>query len=699
MASQEPLATWYRAAGELTIAHGGRNVFEGTLATAPEPAEVAWEIISRPAEPAYLGYSHGPQNAGGVPQELEARSLVVTITVPDGSAAELSGRVYADADSLACDPNGGPEIVRGSVGESRSALNRGVFDRAGDWAISVAEPALCSVTFEKPGEFAIRTSGSEIRLALDIDFIRNHRGYFHWNPEKQLWKEPVSGWCSWAAYTSGVTEQNVLDAADLLTRELKDYGYDIVQIDDGFQTFNQGDPAPLAPGEGVADFWLASNHRFPHGMAWMADQIAARGLTPGICMSSSLPLGMPDDWYVADPDGKPYKGPWVNYAINGLNADAVESAFRRTFRGLKEQGWRYFKVDTIRHIIYDSYRRVPGYWKSRGEDPELAFRSIFQAIADEIGPSIYMLSCWGTIPEMAGIPDGCRIGEDVGPSWDSVLKAAKHTAQFNYLNNIVWLNDPDYMCFRLPLEQARTWASFIALTGSQLMVSDPPADYDEPRLDILRKVGPPLFVRPTTLRSVTTTPELWLLEVYEFVTSYVVLGRFAWSPDGLPKQEITFAELGLDPERSYLVFDFWNERFIGEFANSFPSEEIPEGECRVYAIRRSAGHPQVLSTNRHIGQGAYELEDVTWNADSQTLSGKMKLPPKRPFSIFIHVPDGWKPVRTRPGAAAAPLCEGLLTPHHGQILKLTLASECGGSVEWSAAFVRQEHRLCLGHEQ
>ena len=51
---------------------------------------------------------------------------------------------------------------------------------------------------------------------------------------------------------------------------------------------------------------------------------------------------------------------------------------------------------------------------------------------------------------------------------------------------------------RLPVEEGRSWASFIALSGQQMMISDDPSAYDEPRLDILRRVGPTLFSRPAT---------------------------------------------------------------------------------------------------------------------------------------------------------------------------------------------------------
>jgi alpha-galactosidase len=674
---------WDAATGKLTIEHLGKTVFTGTVSATgatKDQVKATWSETSEPAKSLYLGYPHGPEYAGGVPEGLKAETLIVTLSSSDPKLDVVVDGVINSRDAIACIPDGGPEMVRSSVGMSRSLLNTGVYDRDGDWALSASESAKCTVkcikSDGKESKFDFKASGHEVKLVFKPDFYRIHRGYFYWKPTKKLWKEPVAGWCSWTAFWRNMTEEKILGISDFMCRELKDYGYNIVQLDDGFQTFNQDDPKPLGPGETPADYWTRwKSDKFPHGGKWMADQIAAKGLVPGIWLSSALELGLKDDWYVKSADGNAYCGNWISYTVNGMNKDAVDVSYSSTIRGLKRQGWEYFKVDTIRHLIYDSYRQVPEYWQKRGENMEVAFRNIYQGIANEVGPSTYLLACWGVIPELAGLVDGCRIGDDAGNNWDSALKASRYTGQFNYLNNIIWLNDPDYMCFTLPVEQCRTWTSFIALTGMQIMVSDAPEVYDEPRLDILRKVGPPLYIRPTTLRSTKPYSELWLLEVDALSEPWTVLGRIAWEKD-LPSRQITFKELGLDTDREYLVFDFWNEKLIGKFSEAFPSDKLPQDECRIYGIRPSLGRPQVLSTNRHIGQGAYELDGLKWS--NNALSGKMKLPPGRAFNLFIYVPDGYKLVSSSPGSADAESA--------ASVLKLTLSSEKGGWIDWSARF-------------
>ena len=92
-------------------------------------------------------------------------------------------------------------------------------------------------------------------------YYQEHLGY----AQHQPWRfrpnpKPITGWCSWEAYHSGVAQAD-LEADSLALAPLKNYGLEYMQLDDGYQQVM----VPLRPGANVGDSWLNTNEKFPGG--------------------------------------------------------------------------------------------------------------------------------------------------------------------------------------------------------------------------------------------------------------------------------------------------------------------------------------------------------------------------------------------------------------------------------------------------
>lgn len=646
---------------KIVLKYKGKVVVEGGQ------GQATLDTKSEPAQPVYLGYPHGPKTSEFVPKGAVRETLVVKM--PSAGATKL--KINASADSMPCDAHD-DAVVGSAYGVVSDRKFNAIYDRAQDWLL-VFSPDVAKITPTKGG-YIVDATGP-MTITFKPDYIKNHLGYFLWKPTHALWKPSVAGWCSWMAHLQNVTEQDMLDASRFFSENLKDYGYDVIQMDDGFQRTPQSGDIPLKPGEKFSEMWTKPNAKFPSGLESLAHQIQGMGMTPGIWVGFYLPLGLKNaDGYVTDPDGKPHRGPWVNYAVNGLMPKAVDEAYTESIRVLKAQGWRYFKIDTLRHVLYDNYRQTPAYWQKRGESMEQAYRAIYAAVKKEAGPNIYALACWGTLPELAGIPDGCRIGEDVSPDIASMRRAAKYISQFHHLNDIVWRNDPDYMCLRVPVEQARAWASLTAMAGGHVMVSDPIKDYDAERVEILRKVGPPMQLKPVNVAQLGPDPEFFKLDAAKGGERWLVTTRFAWGDQAA--REVSLDALGLNPDQTYLVFDFWKSKFLGQAGGKFSFDALKDGSCQTVSFRPLTSHPQVLGTDRHIGQGVYELENVKW--DKNELSGTMQRGKGAQWSLYLHVPAGWELVGYPEGATVTT---------DGPVVRIKFA-EGAMAVDWKAAFVR-----------
>jgi alpha-galactosidase len=595
-------------------------------------------LVDSPAEAVPLGYPHGPKTGDWVPEGTKKTTLEIRFSV---KTIDLHGMVAGSGEEMPCSDNPNSPMIS-SVGGAASGLENAVYDRTGDWLLAGDAAAQVART---PEGYRLEVRGSKAQIAFKPDYYRNHLGYFLWDNKRPLWPSPIAGWCSWAAYGQDVNEENVVKAADFFSRNLKSYGYDVIQIDDGFQRVLQFPTEHDKVDEPFSDYWTKPNSKFPSGMDGLAKEIGSRGLIPGVWLGIYLPLGLKhEDAYVTDKDGKPHKGPWVGYSMDPYDDAAVAEAYTAALKEFKRQGWRYFKVDTLRHMLYDSYRQTPDFWAARHTDSSHAFRTLFTKIRQALGPTDYLLACWGTLPEIAGLPDGCRIGEDVGPDLSSLQKVVKYNTQFHYLNNVVWRNDPDYMCFRLPIENCQTWATLNAFAGGQMMVSDPIETYERERLDILRQVGPPLMVKPGNVTALGPYQEWFVMPVSKAGEDWTVVARL-WPGDQstnsmMPEEVRTLASLGLEEGKKYLAYDFWNSRPLGIVDGSIKFHFLSRGQCQVIAFRPLRDVPQVYGDDRHIGQGVHELQSVVWG--NGRLAGRFRSGPGRVWHLYLHVPAAWR---------------------------------------------------------
>ena len=616
------------------------------------------------AKPVYLGYPHGPKTSEFVPEARKA--FTRTFSFPT-DASRLRLRVPYTPDAMLCNTSM-PGVIGSTFGDSSTVLANAVYFRDADCLISVEG------TVTKEGNFIVLHPNHNSPVVAKTDYAQNHLGYFYFDSGRGVVTTPVVGWCSWAAYGQGITEKDMMDASDFLNKNLLPYGYNIVQMDDGYQRTPQSGDLVMKPGEHYSDYWTKPNEKFPSGLEKLAAYIKGKGITPGIWVGLYTPLGLTNVRdYITDDNSKPYRGPWVNYAMDGLNPAGADEAYFETIRVLKKQGWNYFKIDTLRHILYDNYRKNPFYFKFHEQSMEDAFRAVLNGVRNAAGGS-YVLACWGTMPELAGIPGGARIGEDVGPDFASMRRSAKYIAQFHHLNNVVWRNDPDYMCLRLDAEKARAWASMTSLVGDQLMISDKPTDYTPEHLNIMKRVSPTVFSKPINVVQEPPDPEFFTLHTHKFDEDWTVVSHTAWAKT--KAKSVPLQKLGV-VKGKYLAFDFWNQKFLGIVDSKVNFDALEEGHCQVISLRPLLDRPQLLGTERHISQGAFDIDAMKWDAAKNNLSGTYRIGPGQKWSLSIYVPKGYALATSEPKNLEVKQTESVLT----------LTPQIGnGAVKWSVTF-------------
>lgn len=621
---------------QLSLRYDGRTLFDGTVAGV-DSATVFSQLVD--------------STGGRITQVLKWTSF-------SRARLALRGRIRGSDEAFPAQadrPEDALLLVRHSMGLSHSGLNRAVYDRTRDWVLSVDEPARTRVTPLDSGEsgvaFELDASGQEVSLRFRPRFYQRHRGLAFYEPWTYRVRRDVPiGWTSWFAFFDKVTEADIKAAADMMAERLVPWGYTVLQLDDGYQQL------PI----GVPDHWLKPNAKFPSGMAALAAYEQQRGLSPAIwtnvAFADATWAKANARYFLRDASGVPVRGNWVGYAMDGTNASTFPDLMAPVYRGFRDMGYTYFKLDALRHLKYEGYNSNAATFTARGIERDTVFRRLVQQVRATIGPAAFLLACWGARPELIGLVDAVRIGDD-GFGYGGL-------AQYNSFNNVVWRNDPDHIELSKPDAYAAITAT--TLTGSHLMLTDKPELYHTRRSELARRAAPVPFTLPGQLFDVDPSrsarindahtelsgagprpydadqapvTDLYLLDVNRPFEHWAVLGRTGGAPTFGAARRVDFRDVGLADSTDYLVYEAWTRKFRGIYRGTLQLGDIdPAIGAESLCLRERTPHPQVLATSRHLTCGALDLHNVEWR--DGTLSGESDVVGGEPYELLLYEPSG-----------------------------------------------------------
>jgi len=660
--------------GALTLNYHGKRILIATVtAQTPGGVQAAGAVIKM-------------ESSVAPGEKVEQRLKFVQAAPKEGVVLVLRGTVAGSEEAFPAETLSEAQTrfryVRNSAGLSRNRRNNAVYDRRWDWVLvgpADGQTHIKPIQQEKQQRlFSWENRGPSLELVFRPRFYQKHKELKHFTPwTYKVWEGSLTGYCTWWAYKTGFTQQTLDALVDVFTeKHLPDFGYHYIQFDNCYQQGNGSSP----------ENWLNWNpKKYPGGWKHAVKTIREAGMKPGIWVHR---VHRPTDpgvraigeqhpeWFVHKADGSIlYQGGF--YSLNTHNQDAVDHMVRPLYRGLKEQGWDYVKIDGAGDLL-NAYKKAPEFFEKIGSTPAETWRKWDEVAREELGSEVYILSCWGVAPGVnaVGLVDGCRL-------WRDGFGTAEFQ-RFNSWNGVVWRNDPDHCDIlgtylmdtdaMMPVFATEAPApvgtiirpALCSLAGGVLMVSDKVEVYtDDRNLEGMRRSAPVLFTVPGQLYDYTERrpgqyhmphggdeAPWWLLEIDRPFDHWSVLARFQWGENtdrhhrrlrGAPPQEIAFADLGLPADREYLVFEFWTQTFLGKARGSFtaPAQDRNTG-LHVFAIREARPHPWVLSTTRHISQGGVSLIDEHWDGRRNSLSGRSAVVIGDPYVLTVHLPEGFR---------------------------------------------------------
>jgi hypothetical protein len=458
---------------------------------------------------------------------------------------------------------------------------------------------------------------------------------------------------TWYAIGDKASEEFGLQQAKIL-RKTPLYRYGVTFVELGEWQRQRGAPGDagdeLGFGEDEVDSTL-----YPHGIPWLCEQYHQLGFGcsfganyayAGLSTSTAkkdppwlvksdlgrLGFGYPIDY--TDPDAQKWVYNVYHTAVN-INAKWV---------------WSDFDGGPKRGDLHDP-TKIRGF-----ED----IREGIKAIRKAVGPDAFIHRfCCGPYFTYVGLVDRVRTGEDVFGlgDWEGLKDIARALAGTYMLHRRFWINDPDPLLVGARdfvhnygadpiapdpaiLDEVHMRMQLQVWSGSFLTLGENLEDFTPQSIHLLTQVLPSYgqAARPLDL-FLHTTPEMYDLSVKTDWDQWHVLMLHNWN-DSDKEYDVRFADLGLDDRKTYLVFRFWDQKFLGEHRGN-TQLRVGRRKGETYSIREMPEHPWVLSTDMHLTQGGVELKNVKYDSGTDRLTGTALRQPGADGQVVLYVPPGY----------------------------------------------------------
>ncbi|MGM9736834.1 MAG: alpha-galactosidase [Candidatus Cryptobacteroides sp.] len=243
-------------------------------------------------------------------------------------------------------------------------------------------------------------------------------------------RPPMMGWSSWNAYMVDISDSIITHQADLIvSKGLKDAGYQFVNIDDGFFGYRDS-----------AGFMVPHPERFPKGtkgMRVLVDYIHSLGLKGGIYSDA----------------GDNTCGSSYNHDLNGLGAGLWGHDIQDAERYFNQWDYDFIKID------YCGGQHV-------GLDEETRYMQIRRVIDSIATKPVEINICRWNYPGtwVSGAGDSWRISADIRPIWSSIKYIVGKNLYLSAYAGGGRYNDMDMLAVGYNLKPSPFWEEGLGLS-------------------------------------------------------------------------------------------------------------------------------------------------------------------------------------------------------------------------------------------
>ena len=371
------------------------------------------------------------------------------------------------------------------------------------------------------------------------------------------------------------------------------------------------------------------------------------GLTPALWIGFGVDSDM-NEYFKANPDvvladDKCWCG---RYFPDMSHPKYLNEYLPKALNNVKEWGYEAIKWDTITNC-----KIVNQKYQSRRYDPTLTAKQLQRNLAkttrEILGEKMYMLLCAAEddadVLTAIDFFESARTGNDIFNWKEFITNGVLRTLKYYPLHNNVFFADCDNLVLREEYNdynQAASRVYFVSMLGLPLTFGDEFDALDEARIELIRKSMPVLDVHPMDIHRQLKLDEALMMNlvIEKEWESYNILNVFNKNDEKNTFTVDLEKDLSVD-EGEYLIYDYSKDEFVGCTSKQFKAK-FDKHESRIFAVRKKLDRPQLLSTSRHISQGAAEIKDMVW--DNNELTIKADVIKGADYKITLYIPDNFK---------------------------------------------------------
>ncbi len=539
--------------------------------------------------------------------------------------------------------------IRAALGEASTNIDHALYNKKTDTAVVVGQSRRTKLVYDDQNNsymFTMPVYAGESCDEAGIS-VRTHvladRYQIPFSPynRKSTFSTPPVGWMTWYAVKFRASEEIVLKNARWQAEHLKDYGANTVWVD--WEWYHEAFPGDRTDG---VNSLRPDPKKYPNGLKYLADQIRSMGLIPSLWIGftnepakNEFIEKYPDIVLV---DSVHWCG---RYFYDFTNPHYLNEYLPTAVANVHKWGYEAVKFDTIPTSI-----RIHNMYRENMYDQTVtvqeAYRNMVKKTRQLLGENVYMLSCSGannaSVLWGSDVFDAARVGDDIF-TWQEHLDNLRRIQEFYPLHTIQLHVDADNVVLRSEFntyEQAKARATIISLLGLPMTFGDEFEALSEDRVDLLKRTLPILDIHPMDLCAADFDRENLLvnLSIAKPFESYQVTGVYNLTEKDTVRTLSLCDDLHLSGE-AYLVYDYFRDQYLGTVTDTITLDLLPH-EGRILALRPYRGVPQVVSTSRHITQGAAELTGLCF--ENNTLSLTAELIQNDRYTVAVYVPDGYR---------------------------------------------------------